>query len=790
VGLVLSCAPGVPGIPDSARTVTSFAQQPQPLATPNTAVPYTTRLALQYARLDECRQQLNPDYDFTKKGEFGPYLQGTALICELGARRRGQGDNPLGAVSDAEIDRLMSRLVERLAFGVGVEGSWGDRPRCNEELSEGPRACFVNFVIARYAAFFAAYVFATSGDFPWTLATRNSAYQLFKEGNWYPWGYGVGNSTLPLIGMRIFAGQFFHDPVLFTHGRSQLYASRDYAVRHGLGEPMAPHYAGMTLVVLAMMTDTTNLEIKDIASNLTALSLLVPAHLYLPGGGLGAPQEREKTGGGIADPDPMGASHLISAINLLIYDPELNGAGYPAWGLASGYQVPEIIRSIFLDKGRGYGFRYRGASPSEGHKQLGWYPGRRSYRSLGRGIVTRASEVEADPWAAVMLRGGRAQMGLAYGSGSLNANSSGLYVRKPGPLQSGRNSNFSILYQHQPRRPSEQGGGGYEPLQDDPTWHFERKRETRRILHGRTAIALFDVGLNASGGDPAPAAEFPYTMVHLPDFADSRVGDGMKEIPSASLPGHTWFVGQSANAYVAYLPLGVVTKRETVSSEAGDWIYLQLGGPVSGGITELASTDTFPTLQHYADHLATRHVSFKGTSAAEAHAEIAAVSPAGSRIERVRLEFEPERRYIDGVQQADADFLMLRGMIESPFVSWDESSYTLSVERDGFESLSLNFGDPQLPTAPRRASLLFSNGVVLVSWKHGFDDVGIAAYDIYRNDRRVGVVNGAVTKFSDRPPLDGSEGTLFRYTVASRDGDWNVSPTRTPILEVQLAPSP
>ena len=711
-------------------------------------------------------------------------MQGIALICELAAQERGLGDNSrLGLVSHAQIDTLMSHLVRRLTGGIGIAGSFGDRrPACESNAKPGVRICFVNIVIARYAGFFAAYVFSRFPNIAWTQATRDAAYVLFAEGNWYPWAGNVGNSALPLVAMRLFAGEFFNDPVLFDYGRSQLYAGRDHAVRKGLAEPMAPHYAGMTLTVLAMMTDTSNLEIRGIAEDLLALSLLVPAHLYLPGGGLGAPQQREKTGGGIADPDPTAASHLIPALNMLVYDPQLHGAGHPSYGLASGYQAPEIIRSIFLDKGAGYTFEYRGPSPSKGQTKTGWYPARRSYRPSGRGIVTSDPlAVEANPWASVTLPGGHAQMGLVYGSGGMKANSAGLYVRKPGPIRGGQHLDFSILYQHQPRRPTGRIGfiglGAYDPLIDDPTWHWERKSGSRRMLYGRTAISLFEVGSGAS---------FPYSMVHLPDFSDPEVGDGMLEIPSNTLPGHSWFVGRSGGVYVAYLPLGTIAKRKQIASGDGDWIYLQLGGRVSGGITELATRDDFPTLADYAKDLAARHVAFRGTSTADALAEIDVFHQ--DRTKRIRLEFARDRRYVDGVPQADADFLMLGGVMRSPFVSWDENSYTLTVERDGYVPLILNFGDPRVPTAPRRPKLSLSFGrIVRLCWKHGYDDIGITSYDVYRNDRLVGSVDGDTTCFTDRPPIDGSEGALAHYTVASRDTDGNVSPTRSRILEVRVA---
>ena len=48
-------------------------------------------------------------------------------------------------------------------------------------------------------------------------------------------------------------------------------------------------------------------------------------------------------------------------------------------------------------------------------------------------------------------------------------------------------------------------------------------------------------------------------------------------------------------------------------------------------------------------------------------------------------------------------------------------------------------------------------------------------------------MDGNTTRFDDRLPNDGIGGAVARYTVASRDADGNVSPTRSRILEVLVA---
>jgi hypothetical protein len=360
--------------------------------------------------------------------------------------------------------------------------------------------------------------------------------------------------------------------------------------------------------------------------------------------------------------------------------------------------VPEIIRSIFLDKGDGYTFRYRGRTPQVGETNLGWYNGRRDYPSLGKGLSKGRT---VNPWQTVVLPGGRAQLGLFYGSGSWKANSAGAYIKATAP------GAFSILYHQQPSGRIGPDSVVNDPGVHDPAWKGERKSSVRRMLHRRTLISIFDT---TASHLPRVDPSMQYSRVHLPDFSDPDVGDGMLVVPSQVLPGVSWFVGQSGTAYVAFLPLGTVRVQSTQTSDAnppwpaqrseGRWIYLELAGlgasgVVTGDITELATTADFATLADYAKNLESRHVSFAGTTGAEAVVEVDVLSDAGS--ERIRLEFSEEARFIDGVRQADADFLALTYPLDSPFLDWDESTFDLTVSRPGYAPLLLDLGDPNVP---------------------------------------------------------------------------------------------
>jgi hypothetical protein len=687
----------------------------------------------------------------------------------------------------------------------GIEGTYQNPldPPCNPEVETcypPNNKRYQNVVILRVSVFYLSYILYRFQDVAWSEETRAALHLTVKEGNWYPWDGNIGNAVLPLTAMRIFIGELMDDSDLYEYGRTQLYRGRDESVRNGMGEPMAPHYAGATLNYLAMMMILENPELQEIVEGALVHSLLVPAHLYLPGGALGSPQNREKTGGGIADPDPAAAHHHINSLNILVGDPVLSEMPHPRELLASDYQAPEIIRSIFLDKGDGYTFRYRGQTPQTGEANMGWYAGRRHYASVGAGI-TQGRDV--NPQQTVVLPGGRAQLGLFYGSGSWNANSSGAYIKA---TEVGK---FSILCHHQPSGLIGPDEILNDPLVHDPRWKGERKSSVRRMLHRRTQISIFDTtATNTPSVDPS----MQYTMVHLPDFNDPNVGDGMLVVPSTTLIGASWFVGQSGNAYVAFLPLGTVTEQSTQPAigdppptpslySEGGWIYLRLeglgpAGLVTGDITELATTAEYPTLEDYASDLAVRYVSFAGTTGADAVVEVDV--PGEAESERIRLEFADDARFIDDAQQADADFLALGYLFDSPFLSWDESTFDLTISRPGYTTMTLDLGDPTIPTTPHTLGVDSEQSVnitVGLSWKEANDDVGAVDYDVYRDGLFIGsqtspsneYIGASNHVYQETHPTDSSGMTrVARYQISARDGDGNVSPALSMAREVVI----
>ena len=85
--------------------------------------------------------------------------------------------------------------------------------------------------------------------------------------------------------------------------------------------------------------------------------------------------------------------------------------------------------------------------------------------------------------------------------------------------------------------------------------------------------------------------------------------------------------------------------------------------------------------------------------------------------------------------------------------------------------------DTQAPTAPGTPTASASGTSVSLSWAAATDDVGVRAYDIYRNGSKVGSVTGTATVAPITTFIDSGLGanTAYSYRVTARDGQGNVS---------------
>ena len=120
-----------------------------------------------------------------------------------------------------------------------------------------------------------------------------------------------------------------------------------WTAENGGIELNSPLYSSHHWVNLAFLTEARDPVSRGLARALLEYELLVTGHLYLPGGGISAPQSRDYAGG-VAD---GGARALLPLIWLLTGDPALSvdlRRAYPSIGIAAtNYRLPAVIRAIF-----------------------------------------------------------------------------------------------------------------------------------------------------------------------------------------------------------------------------------------------------------------------------------------------------------------------------------------------------------------------------------------------------------------------------------------------------------
>ena len=86
--------------------------------------------------------------------------------------------------------------------------------------------------------------------------------------------------------------------------------------------------------------------------------------------------------------------------------------------------------------------------------------------------------------------------------------------------------------------------------------------------------------------------------------------------------------------------------------------------------------------------------------------------------------------------------------------------------------------DPTPPTAPTGLAGTVSGTTVTLRWTASTDNVGVRAYDIYRNGAKLGTVTGTPTTPPDTTFTDSglAASTTYQYYVVARDAQANISP--------------
>ncbi|MBN1672337.1 MAG: hypothetical protein JXR37_14955 [Kiritimatiellae bacterium] len=581
-----------------------------------------------------------------------------ALVARLELHRRGAS----GGMAPEAAAPIARHLADALARFVGMNGKkgpwhWDNAGTPSVMAAAGALA----YALHRYGA-------------DWPAEVKESIRRTIQDASWPGHDTHLVNGRFDVVAAELLAGEALGRPDLWARGLRHFEGVFTNTMRHGGHEMNAPLYSAWHYPPLIFLQALRDAKMRAKARILLEYVLLVQGHLYLPGGALGAPQSRDYAGG----TKDGGDRAMLPLLWLLVGDPALEPRVARAYSLiapaaATDYAVPEIIRSVFLEKGDGYTFWT--------HCNIQQGSGRTPYSVYKLGL----DGAQVTPWQAVVLPGGAASIGAEYGYRLTGIQvTSGVYVRRPA-------GGFAVLYQYQPcvrgdtdYTLSPLSGAGLDTDANDFTSELF---DYERMVYDRTLLALWDP--TPRGKPKGIVRTHQDTRVHLPDW-QAEGGETRR--------AGAWRIGRLGDVYVAYLPLGKLAEQEhKTNGNAGKaWTYLRLDGP-SGGITELATRREFPTIDHYARDLAARHVAF---SADPLRAEVDARRVQDGERVRIRLEYQPERRFVDEVEVPVKQALG-HGLMKSPWTRWDAGARRLTVARSGYPTIVYDWNDGVVSSTPR-----------------------------------------------------------------------------------------
>ena len=472
------------------------------------------------------------------------------------------------------------------------------------------------------------------------------------------------NSNIDLAIGHMIWGEVLSNPTLYSKGEQETRIIAEETFAHGGRELHSPLYTPQHFTPLVYGTALRSAAGSALSRILLEYELLIEAHHDLPGGGLVPPQSRDYSGGA-ADPE----TNLKPTIWALTGDPGIiPDASYSAWlAGALHYTLPPAIRDIFLDKNQGYEFwswsvANQGSTPNFVYKFGGLASGHN----------------RVNPQHMYALPGGQGGLGLQYGWGGQTQNSSfGAYIRS--------GNSFAILYQCQPLvigdtyddgRPF--AGLGVDSDPDD--WKGETY-DFKRMMVGRTAVSIWN-----TSGQPGLIRTIQDTRAHIPDY---------QALGGQVVRRGLWRVARLGQTYIGYYPLTGATPVETARP---GFIHLRLPGP-SGFVVEMATTAEFPSLDAYADDLASRNVSFTVSPLA---VEVSVFEPGRAGRRRIRLEYANEKRFLGGVEQVVGT--LNHELMSSPWVETDRAQRRIRVRRGCHKTIEYDWDDAVVRESPADAS--------------------------------------------------------------------------------------
>lgn len=423
-----------------------------------------------------------------------------------------------------------------------------------------------------------------------------------------------------VVGLMLGGEYLGYDSNLWQRAVRQFDNTYQKTMSYGGIEMNSPIYSAYVFPALILLTDLKHPSYSQKAQILLDYKLMVHGHLYLPGGGMGAPKHRERAGGG-GDEFP---SALNSVYYLLFGDgPRTSpSSSFHMVSAVAKYKPPAIIKSIFMNKGQGYKFR-------------AWTHG--IHKTRNPYGIYEIDGARVAPWEAVVAPAGDVMMGFNYGTRVTAITVSN------GLMAKGDDGRFHTLYQYQPTvkgdTTEEMRTSGKPILMDgdqNPDDFMGELYDYERMLYGNTYLSIWDPTLYHK--EDWAVRQNQYTLTRLPRW--DRHGGSMEQSSKG------WFVGRMGKTYIAYLPLGPVVAREDRKDMFGEHIFLKMDGR-SGGITEIATTEQFATLQDYMDNLDNRYLDFNRDPETFS-VEFDALDPDTNQLARVKLEYRPEKRFVNG----------------------------------------------------------------------------------------------------------------------------------------------
>ncbi len=525
---------------------------------------------------------------------------------------------------------------------------------------------------------------------------RNELLRAMR-GDWGVVGPYLVNADLNILAGKLLAGEALgRNSGMWKKAVKDLREVFRQTTAAGALELNSASYTAYQLAALVPLMDLKSKGVRQKARTLLEYVLLAQGHLWLPGGGLGAPQTREYRGGVV---DPRHGS-LERVLKYLIGSPSYKPASTPHLiGAVTDYQAPKAIRSVFRNKGNGYTAWMSTHVPYADGSKSTWEA---SYDFV-RG------DNPVSPWSVVMMPGGDVMMGQAFGHRRMaNHVSSGVYMRQPGT------DKFRALYQYHPYTeddledvylpsyPADDNQNNKGPHDDFSGEFYDHER----MVHGRTRLSLWDP-TERFKKNVTPVKQS--TRVHIPNM-DAYGGKTVRR--------GKWFISRVNNTYVAYRPLGkkvVAEKRHCIDAPSHydenkratcdgkpdtyptEHYFLKLKG-ASGGITELATIRQFDSIEAYAKNLKKRSKKLKFNTGNNYYVKFPALDPQSGKTVPVKLKYRPEKRFVNGKHISNREALD-HGLMESPWVDHNEKKRTLRVARGCYDRITYDLKSGAITTS-------------------------------------------------------------------------------------------